>query len=173
MSQTDKIVSKGMGVLKSTQARIEGLTGIFRQLTEEHGEVWALLKRLVDADAERRAELFPFVRKELLSHERAELSELYPLLSARIETRSIAEEHDQEAGEMESLLDELSDQPYDGPLWDSLVRRLADAVEHHIEEEEGEYFPVAQDVLGRDMTQALERRYLEKKQMLLQQLSQS
>ena len=116
MSQTDKIVSKGMGVLKSTQARIEGLTGIFRQLAEEHGEATALLKRLVDADAERRAELFPLVRKELLSHERAELSELYSLLVGHVETRSIAEEHDQEAGEMESLINELSDQPYDDAM---------------------------------------------------------
>lgn len=170
-NQIERAASKAMGKVKAAKARIKGLKGIFRQLSEEHGEVSAMLKRVkMTSDPKVRAELFPKIKRELLSHERAELSELYPLLMQNPQTRGIAEDHDREARQMESLLEALDQQAYDSPGWKRDFAQLADLVEHHAREEENEYFPKAQDVLGHERAEALGERYLTTKKAFMQQL---
>lgn len=167
----EEMTSKGMGKAKAAKASVKGLKGVFKQLAEEHGEVSALLKRVsMSNDPSVRAELFPKIRKELLSHERGELDELYPLLRQHDETRQMAQDHDSEANEMEALLAQLQAERVEAPQWGENFSRLADIVEHHAREEENEYFPRAQEVLGEQKAVELEQRYLSAKQAFMQQL---
>ncbi len=170
-NQMERAASKAMGKVKATKARLKGLKGIFRQLSEEHGEVSALLRRVkMTSDPKVRAELFPKIKKELLSHERAEVSELYPLLMQNPQTRGIAEDHDREAREMEALLESLEQQDYASEGWKRDFIQLADMVEHHARDEENDWFPKAQDVLGHERAESLAGRYLTTKKSLMQQL---
>lgn len=75
-NRMDSMISKGAGMVKAVKARLEGLVGVFKTLAEQHGEVAALLKRLQHSP-DKRSELWPEIRRELLSHERAELREVY------------------------------------------------------------------------------------------------
>jgi len=53
----EELASKAMGAMKVGKATIEGLTGIFRKLAQEHGEVSALLMRVKSSsDPQVRAE---------------------------------------------------------------------------------------------------------------------
>jgi hemerythrin-like domain-containing protein len=147
----ERALSSTLGKAKRTQAALHGLKGVFRTLSEEHGEASALIRRLQKtSDPGDRARLFPQIRIDLLSHERAEIEEIYSPLSAFEETRQLAEEHDVEASEIEELLFKLNAVPFDDPEWDVRFDELVDVVEHHVVEEEGEYFPKANRVLSDD-----------------------
>jgi hypothetical protein len=163
-NRMEQAASKAMGAIKTAKATIEGLSGVFKQLTKEHGEVTALLMRVkMSSDVRVRRELFPKIRSELLSHEKGELREVYPAFRQHAELEGIAAEHEKEAGQMERMLDELSAITYEDASWPAKFAKLADAVAHHAKEEENEYFPAANDLFGKDEAERIGARYLRAK----------
>ena len=157
----DQVISKGAGLMHELKARMDGLVGVFGTLAEQHGEVKVLLKRLQDKP-EKKPELWPEIRRELLSHERGELRVVYPVLRQYVQTRALAEHHDQEATEMENLIEKLElAQALD---WQALYDQLVDTVIHHAEEEEKEIFPKALDAIGDQTAKDLDERFLAAKQ---------
>jgi hemerythrin superfamily protein len=144
---------------------MEGLVGIFRTLAEQHGEVAALLKR-VRGNSEKRAELWPTIRTELVSHERAEVRELYPVLRQHAETSQLAEHHDQEARELEMLISTLDATAIESVAWGQIFDRLADTIIHHANEEEEKIFPAAQKAIGEARAKELEASFLQTKKKI-------
>lgn len=161
-NRMDSMLSKGAGVMKGVKARLDGLHGVFKTLAEQHGEVSAMLKRLQDKP-EKRAELWPQIRRELISHERAEMREVYPVLRQHAQTRALADHHDQEAAELERLIERIDMAAAD---WQTLFDQLVDTVVHHANEEENEIFPKAQEAIGDRTTKDLEARFLAVKQQI-------
>jgi hemerythrin superfamily protein len=156
----EQIGAKVMGAAKLGKAALEGLSGVFLKLAQEHGEVSALLMRVrATQDPQIRAELFPQIRAELLSHERGELTVVYPALRRHDETRMLADEHDMQAGQLEKMLNELSARAYNAPDWPTLFDALVDLVQRHVAKEEQEYFPRADKVMSSDETDTLRREY--------------
>lgn len=158
----DSIISKGAGMVKGVKARLEGLVGVFMTLSEQHAEAKVLLKRLQD-NPDRKGELWPEIRRALLSHERGEMRDVYPLLREHAETRALAEHHDEEAGDLERLIGKID--AADGD-WRAIFDQLVTAVMQHAEEEERNIFPKAQKVLGDKQVKALTDRYLETQKQL-------
>jgi hemerythrin superfamily protein len=155
----DNIIAKGTGAAKSVKARVSGLVGVFQTLAKQHGEVSALLAR-VKSDDGKRAELWPKIRKELLSHEKAEMREVYPALREHGETSALADHHDQEADELEKLIKKIDGLGMSAADWQGPFDELVSMVLAHAEEEEKEIFPVAQEALGDDEVKALDDRFL-------------
>jgi hemerythrin superfamily protein len=155
----DSMLSHGMGKVKAVKARLSGLVGVFKTLAEQHGEVAALLERARTSD-EKFTQLWPTIRRELLSHEKAELREVYPVLRARDATRALAEHHDAEASELEQMITNLDALAIGSPARRELYHRLVDMVLHHAREEESDIFPKAQDAIGKPEAAALESRFL-------------
>jgi hemerythrin superfamily protein len=156
-NRMDSMLSKGAGMMKGVKARLEGLTGVFKTLSEQHGEVAAMLKRL-QSKPEKKAELWPEIRRNLLSHERGEMREVYPVLRQHVQTRALAEHHDQEAAEMERLIERIDAAAADD--WRPLFDQLVDTVIHHANEEENSIFPKAQEAIGDQVAKDLEPRFL-------------
>jgi iron-sulfur cluster repair protein YtfE (RIC family) len=141
-------------------AKSSGLRGIFLRLVQEHGELTALLLRLrMSPDVATRVELFPIVRAELLSHERAEAEVLFSAMRRKEQTRLIAVKHKRTSGEIASLLYQLESLDYASPSWEGGFTMLFNTVEQHMIEEESYYFPIAQRVLGDTVTHALRALY--------------
>jgi hemerythrin superfamily protein len=163
-NRLDSMLSKGAGVMKGVKARLEGLTGVFKTLAEQHGEVSAMLKRL-QSKPEKKAELWPEIRRELLSHERGEMREVYPVLRQHVQTRSLAEHHDQEAAELERLIERIDAAAVAD--WRPLFDQLVDTVIHHANEEENEIFPKAQEAIGDRAAKDLEPRFLAAKKQIM------
>jgi hemerythrin superfamily protein len=161
-NRMDSILSKGAGVMKGVKARLDGLHGVFKTLAEQHGEVSSMLRRLQDKP-EKKAELWPEIVRELLSHERAEMREIYPVLRQHPHTRALAEHHDQEAADLERLIEQLELGMGD---WRALYDQLVDTVVRHAHEEENEIFPKAQAAIGDQMTKDLEARFLATKKQI-------
>jgi len=156
----EELASKAMGAAKLGKAALEGLTGVFRKLTQEHGEVAALLMRVrATHDPKVRAELFPEIRRELLSHEKAELAVVYPAFRMHEEMRQIADEHDIQSGQLEKMLGEITPLAYDDPTWNTKFDALVDLVQRHVSIEEHDYFPKAEKVMDSNETEALRAQY--------------
>jgi hemerythrin-like domain-containing protein len=137
---------------------VQGLTGIFRHLAQEHGEVSALLMQLkASSDPDKCRELFSTIRYELLAHEQGELRELYPVLHDNVQTRAIAEAHEKDAKSLEKAIVALRKVALDSPTWQPTLDRLIEHVQAHVHEEESEYFPLAQRVFGERANELLER----------------
>ena len=156
-SKTDELISEGLGKAKAMKGALKGLGGVFRTLMEQHGKAAGLLHRIKSSDdIQNRAELWETVRPQLLAHERSEMEVIYRELHYDPRTRALAEHHDQEAGELEALIRQLDALPVGDVEWSETFDMLVDRVEHHVSEEEGEIFPKAQDVFGKERTKALD-----------------
>lgn len=167
-NRVDSIIAKGTGTAKVVEARLHGLVGVFKVLSEQHGEAGALLKRL-KSDPSKRAELWPKIRQELTSHEKAELRVVYPVLREYAACRELAERHDQEASELSMQIEHLDSLGGPGalsPAWLAGLDRLLSLVEQHVREEEHEIFPAAMQELGADRAKELEPRFLAAKKEL-------
>ncbi|MET0413429.1 MAG: hemerythrin domain-containing protein [Polyangiaceae bacterium] len=137
------------------------MTGVFNKLAEQHKEVAALLQRCELADEpEKRKDLWSKIRVELLSHEQGELREVYPAFDKHVSLRDIVEEHADDADLLESTIQEIDGIDFASEAWPVALQRLITAVKQHAEEEEKEFFPRAQDVLGKNETKSLEERFL-------------
>ncbi len=166
--RVEEMASKAAGAMKALKATVTGLSGVFKQLTKEHGEVSALLLKVeLSSDPKVRRELFPTIRRELLAHEKAELREVYPAFEGHPELKDMAMEHDREARELEQILSELHATPCEDEGWGPRFAQLVEAVKHHTSQEESQFFPAASRVLGKEAAERMQSRYEACKEALL------
>lgn len=152
--------------MMATKRSASELAGIFTTLTEEHRQVSALLER-ARKNPEERGQLWPTIRAQLLSHERGEIRELYPVLRSKPATAQLADHHDAEAKDMEDTILDLDLIPPASEAWGARFDELVESVLHHVKEEEQEMFPQAQAALGEAMALELDAKYLDAKQKLV------
>ena len=156
----EDIAAKTMGTMKAVAAGFKGLRGVFLHLAEEHGEVAALMKRVSKSDDARvRREHFPHIRAELLSHEKGELSEVYGVLANFEQMRSTVLTHNEQAHRLEKAIAEVDAQDFASEEWGAAFARLFELVQAHVEEEENEFFPKAQQVIDEEESKQILRRY--------------
>lgn len=159
-NQFEQITAKAMGTVKAVKAGFNGLRGVFLHLAEEHGEVGSLMKRVRNStDAQVRRDHFPQIRRELLSHERAELAVVYPSLSHYDATREMVVLHNQEARQLETAIASVDALDPATPAWGDAFEHLFALVQQHVQEEEESFFPAAQEVIGEEEAEALLDRY--------------
>lgn len=123
----------------------------FELLKADHKKVSGIFERIDDAgdeDTGARRSLFAQVKSELETHTHIEETIFYPALKQAAETREIVIEAIEEHQEVKDLLAEIEGIPADSDDWSDKVTELKEAVEHHVEEEEGEMFDKARDVLS-------------------------
>ena len=171
MHRTEKVASRVMGAAKAVKATVEGVSGVFRELMREHGEVTALLMKIKKAsDVDVRSELFPKIREELISHEKGELAAVYPAFREHEDLAGYAEMHEREAGTLERAVQRLTGMPYEAAEWDSAFADLVKTVAQHVKEEESEYFPVASRTLGKKATEAMTSQYAATKKAVMMEM---
>lgn len=131
--------------MPKTTAQIQ----IYDILKREHEEVGELLHQLKEARGNAaQKKLFAEIQRKLVPHSRGEESTVYARLfderSASEKIRVSLEEHRQ----VDVLLEELADMSPRDEAWKAKVHVLADMVGHHVDEEEGQLFPMARAVLS-------------------------
>ena len=116
-------------------------------LEADHAVVDGLFEEVEDSDASRHPLLFAQIRAELEAHAHIEESIFYPTIQedgdeALIELTSDAlKEH----AEMKVVLGDLAASVSDPDKFEPLLIKLIEDVRHHVEEEEGEMFPLVED----------------------------
>ncbi len=144
----------------------------FQLLKEDHQKVSGLFQQ-IEPTTERaektRTELFAKLKEELDVHAKIEESVFYPAIKQAAETREIVLEGFEEHHVVKMLLKELEAVPVDTEQWTAKLKVLKENVEHHVEEEEGEMFQKARQVLSEEEINQLGARLEEMKTQLQSQ----
>jgi hemerythrin-like domain-containing protein len=129
-------------------------------LTKDHREVQRLLERGDDTTeraVKTRPELLQRIADELRVHEAIEEEIFYPALEEHAKTKEIALEGYEEHHVVDGIVDELAQLAPDDETWGAKFTVMKENLEHHIEEEEGEMFPKARQVMDDDELEELGR----------------
>jgi hemerythrin-like domain-containing protein len=142
-------------------------------LEEDHRNVKRLLAELEATTArgvKTRSELFERIKAELTVHEVIEEEIFYPTLKQHPRAKEIVLEGYEEHDVVNRLMSDLEDLPVDDETWGPKAKVMIENVEHHIEEEEGDMFAKARQVLDRqeliDLGEAMAKRKEEAQQEL-------
>jgi hypothetical protein len=139
----------------------------FALLKADHEKVAGILAT-IDETTERaikgRDALFARLKEELDLHARIEEEIFYPALEESEETHEITLEAYEEHRLVKQLLAELEAEPKDTEEWTAKFTVLKENIEHHVEEEEGEMFKKARQVLSAEEIEILGERLQEAKQ---------
>jgi hemerythrin superfamily protein len=128
-------------------------------LKNDHRSVERLFKRFEKAGERayvEKRELVDRMIEELSTHAAIEEQLFYPVARATVpKTESIALESLEEHHVVKWLLSELQSMDAHAERFDAKVSVLIENVRHHVKEEEGTFFPMMRDALGRSALGAL------------------
>ncbi len=131
-------------------------------LKEDHQMARSLITELETADDQAgtdptQTETFNKLQQALKLHTRMEEELFYPALEGFAETKDLVGEAYQEHDQVDQLLAQLSAlAPNEEDFQDTLTELRAD-IEHHVEEEENEMFPQAEELLGQSRLEEMGR----------------
>lgn len=135
---------------------------IFEALRKDHDKQRALIKLLLDTsgDSSVRADYYAQLKAQLEEHAVAEERHFYaPLMQAdstvALSRHGVAEHH-----QIDKLLAELDETDLSKPKWLMVFKKLAEKVEHHLQEEEQEFFQQAGKALSEKDKLSLAKDYV-------------
>jgi hypothetical protein len=153
----EDVASKASGVARAATARLEGLSGVFNSLTEQHAEVLSLLRRLHGASSSRKQDaLWREIRAELIAHERAETEVLYGELSRHEAAQDLMEAHATSKNQLDAAIHRVDVTDYGTDAWTTELGVLVELLEEHVGEEEQVAFPKAAELLGKLTAKSLD-----------------
>ena len=115
-------------------------------LEQEHEKAKAAFAKLLEAPPTERGRLWKALQPELKAHEELEEACLYgPIESAGVGDDKLAawvsDRHEGHVREVEGLIEQSERLEPKEPRWLATVRQIHDALQRHIQEEQGEIFP--------------------------------
>lgn len=141
-------------------------------LKDDHDKVKKMLRELestTERGVKTREELFSKIKNELTVHEAIEEEIFYPALKEHPKTKDIALEAYEEHHVVDTVMAEIERVAYEDETWGAKFKVMKENLEHHIEEEEGEMFKQARQVLDRDELNQLGETMATRKQELMRQ----
>jgi hemerythrin-like domain-containing protein len=130
-------------------------------LEQDHRRFEALLtegEETTERALKKRRELLKTISAALKRHEQMEEKILYPALKPHAEARDLVLEGYQEHHVADVIVRELQALPPGDERWGAKLKVLKENLEHHIQEEEGQMFPIARAVLDGESLEAIGRR---------------
>lgn len=110
---------------------------------EDVRQLFAEYEELVgdEADEDDRLALATEICDALTAHATAEEEIFYPAVRGAIDDESLVDEAESEHASARELIAQIQALDPSDERFDATVRVLAEAIEHHVQEEEGELFP--------------------------------
>jgi hemerythrin-like domain-containing protein len=139
-------------------------------LRQDHENIRAMLGQIEESqDTSTREQLIKEAMGELVLHETIEEEILYPALTEHPKTKELALEAYEEHGVVEALMAEMQDVGVEDETWMAKFTVMKENLEHHIQEEEDEMFPQAQQIFDQDELDDLGSRMERRRQQLLEE----
>lgn len=118
------------------------MTDIYKRIKQDHDKFRDMIEQIKatsDHAGKKRQKLFDTFKLELWSHAKIEEATFYTKLEQKGDTKEALEGRNEHhmAG---ALLDELDTMPSDNPEWSQKFLALSELLDHHMEEEETEFF---------------------------------
>ncbi|WP_299670265.1 hemerythrin domain-containing protein [uncultured Polaribacter sp.] len=134
---------------------------IYEEIRKDHDKQRDLLKKLIktSGDTKKRDSIFKALKDELKIHADAEERHFYkPLISNDMmqekARHGIAEHH-----EIDELIESLEETTYDSSAWLKTAKKLKETVEHHLEDEEHQFFQLSGKVFSDEEKKKLAKDY--------------
>ncbi len=138
-------------------------------LKKEHREVMSILDQLEEGEG-KTASLFSKLKEELLPHMKAEEKVFYSALLAKKGAREDTLESFEEHHVTEFLFREMEKLPESEERWSAKLKVLKELVGHHVKEEEGKLFKVAEKELDKNQFPTILEQFEKEKQKLQKSL---
>ena len=142
-------------------------------LTQDHDRIKPLLaqiKETTERAEKTRSELFSRIKEELTIHEIIEEEIFYPALKEHPKAKDIVLEGYEEHDVVSRLMGELDGMEPTDEHFGPKAKVMAENVEHHIEEEEGEMFKKARQVFEADELTELGERMTKRREAAKEEL---
>ena len=125
---------------------------IFDALKADHDEVKALLGQIMETEeTKERSRLFSEFKTKMTAHSRSEEKVFYRRMEQTEDGKPEALEGTVEHKVVDKLIADLARQRNKGSeAWTAGIKVLKELVEHHVEEEEGEFFETARKELDEE-----------------------
>lgn len=125
-------------------------TKIFARLKADHDRHRKLLDQIDETkgDSPEREKLFEAFRVEVTAHAASEEMSLYATMLGKSDLREEAQHSVSEHKEIDDMLTELYEMDFASTGWLTRFRTMKHRYLHHIEEEEEEMFPEAEEGLS-------------------------
>ena len=123
----------------------EGGEDVFEMLKADHRHVQDLFTKFEDADKRARASIADETLTALEVHAALEEELVYPAVAEVIDDEELINEAKEEHHVAKVLIKELRKMDAEDEGFSTKFKVLGELVGHHIEEEEGEMFPQAQE----------------------------
>jgi hemerythrin superfamily protein len=139
---------------------------IYEAILADHAKTRRMLRELSEvgeAEPERRIALFADLKSALTIHQHAEEAVFYERLKGMGEMRSHAHDAINEHRVLEALLNELAEMAKGNERWTAKLGALRELVEHHMEEEEGEFFERARAIVDEGLAARMGEEFRRKK----------
>ena len=122
-------------------------------LKADHRRVDELFAKVKENEDGNNKDVFARIKEELEIHTHIEEQIFYPHLleNGDEELQKIVREGLEEHGQVKTLLPEISALSGDSEDFKAKLKVLIENVEHHVEEEEDEMFPMVEDQLDKEM----------------------
>ena len=121
-----------VSLLSADHAEVKQMFETFRQLVDEN------------ADDEQRGELARRICSMLTVHAEIEEEIFYPAMREGVDDDLVLDEAEVEHESAKDLIEQIEDMDPGDALFDARVIVLGEYVEHHVQEEENELFPLAE-----------------------------
>ena len=148
---------------------------VLKLLKKDHSTIQNLFSKFDKASKsahDKRSELFEKIRRELQIHLRAEEEIFYPVLKAMNgDGRRLVSEALKEHKDVDELLTQISRLKPSDKNFDEKMETLIENFDHHVEEEEGEIFQLAEENCSEEQLEELGRLIEERKRTLDQQMA--
>lgn len=126
------------------------MANLYDMLKEDHRNVKKMLDQTIQT---KDPSQFPIIKRELEIHMSGEEKFFYPKIMEKDKETALESFEEHHVGKI--VLNELEDTSRGDEAWIPKVKVLRDIIEHHIEEEESEIFPDAQDMLDSNEEQQI------------------
>ena len=139
---------------------------VFEMLKSDHRHVQDLFSKFEDADKRTRTAIAEEALNGLEVHAALEEELVYPAIAEVVEEKDIVNEAKEEHHVAKFLIKELRKMDAGEEEFATKFKVLGEIVKHHIEEEEGEMFPQAEE--GGLETEELSQDVMKRKEKLMQ-----
>ncbi len=142
---------------------------IFDRIKQDHDaarEVMEKLKSTTSRAVKTRQELFDHFKLDMWTHHKVEEAVFYSHLRGTKEMFGDSMEALNEHHMANGMIEELDTFPVDSEEWKMKFKTLCELVEHHMKEEEEDFFPCARKVLSKELAEVMGKRFDQRKKIV-------
>ena len=137
---------------------------IYDELKSDHDKVKDLLEQIESASGRTKGKLFRELQTDVTAHSRAEEKVFYDRLKKAQDAKDDAMEGYEEHHVVDVLFREMGKLSPSDDQWKAKFTVLKENLQHHIEEEEGEFFDKAKEVIDEREAEDLGQKFLHEKE---------